>query len=239
MNFIKKDTLITQRKKTKNIDLVINIIIICLLLFVGFAPFLFTQFQILGFSFDKTGQIGDTIGGITSPFVGLIAALLVYKSFNAQMKANEILSAETQYNYTRNLMNDVLELFESNSANNHLNRSKRFILACYTGSQNFTDRDFKSFQNSITKTDELLNILIFLISEIKRQLDLHQRSFYYYKIKLLIDELKMYDLSNIERINVDIFEKYPDNNESIKSLITIKDKVKAIYFVIDPEKITN
>lgn len=38
--------------------------------------------------FRNTGQIGDTIGGITAPFVGLLSAYLVYISFKAQIAAN-------------------------------------------------------------------------------------------------------------------------------------------------------
>ncbi len=42
------------------------------------------------FDFTQTGQIGDTIGGITGPVVNLIAAILVYLSFQQQILANEI-----------------------------------------------------------------------------------------------------------------------------------------------------
>jgi len=36
------------------------------------------------------GDIGNAIGGITSPFVGLIGAILVYLSFEQQIEANRI-----------------------------------------------------------------------------------------------------------------------------------------------------
>lgn len=58
--------------------------------FILFGPYLFTRNSLLGFSFEETGQIGDTIGGITAPFVNLLAAFLVYKSFFAQINANYI-----------------------------------------------------------------------------------------------------------------------------------------------------
>jgi hypothetical protein len=61
------------------------------LLFVSFAPFLFTQFSLgSAFDFSGTGQIGDTIGGITAPFINLIAVLLIYFSFRQQLLSNEI-----------------------------------------------------------------------------------------------------------------------------------------------------
>jgi hypothetical protein len=43
-------------------------------------------------TFINTGQIGDTIGGITSPIVDLIGAILVYKALQAQIIANKIIT---------------------------------------------------------------------------------------------------------------------------------------------------
>ena len=51
-----------------------------LLVFVLIAPALFTQIGTLIEFNDKSGVIGDTIGGITAPFVNLFAAILVYLS---------------------------------------------------------------------------------------------------------------------------------------------------------------
>lgn len=52
-------------------------------------PIILTKFPISFFDFTETGQIGDTIGGITAPFVGLLGAYLVYQAFKAQIAANE------------------------------------------------------------------------------------------------------------------------------------------------------
>ncbi len=41
-----------------------------------------------GIVFSNTGPIGDTIGGITAPFIGFFAAILVYLAFRAQIDAN-------------------------------------------------------------------------------------------------------------------------------------------------------
>lgn len=56
-----------------------------------FLPLLLTQNAFLPrFNFTNSGQIGDTIGGTTAPFIGFFAAVLVYLSFQQQLKANEI-----------------------------------------------------------------------------------------------------------------------------------------------------
>jgi hypothetical protein len=66
-------------------------------------PFLFSQFSI-GLDFTETGQIGDTIGGITAPFVGLVGAFLVYYSFKQQMIANRI-----QIDSIKDIKNDTMD----------------------------------------------------------------------------------------------------------------------------------
>lgn len=55
-------------------------------------PFLLTsEYFHERFNFSDTGQIGDTIGGITAPFMNLIGASLVFYALLAQVKANELI----------------------------------------------------------------------------------------------------------------------------------------------------
>lgn len=55
-------------------------------------PFLLTgQYFNERFNYSDTGQIGDTIGGITAPFMNLIGAFLVFYALQAQVKANELI----------------------------------------------------------------------------------------------------------------------------------------------------
>lgn len=79
---------------------------------IALMPLLLSQESFIGISFSDTGQIGDTIGGITAPFVGLLGALLVYKSFKAQIEANKTLSKETTYNYVNSLVGNVIKYSE-------------------------------------------------------------------------------------------------------------------------------
>tara|TARA_R110000796_G_scaffold252631_1_gene389284 strand:- start:185863 stop:186744 length:882 start_codon:yes stop_codon:yes gene_type:complete len=58
-----------------------------LVILIIFSPIVLSTFNYsLGFS--SSGEVGDTIGGITAPFVNLLAAYLVFKSFTAQIRAN-------------------------------------------------------------------------------------------------------------------------------------------------------
>jgi len=71
---------------SKNIFLILGVI---LLLFGTVLAFTTKSFW-TKFDLTKTGNIGDTIGGITAPVINLIGAILVYISFKAQTNSNNI-----------------------------------------------------------------------------------------------------------------------------------------------------
>ena len=63
-----------------------NLIFIVLILIAFISPFIFTRKGFIDFS--ETGQIGDTIGGLTAPFINLLSAVLIYLTFKEQINAN-------------------------------------------------------------------------------------------------------------------------------------------------------
>lgn len=95
----------------------ISMLTIGALLLIFSALYLFTRPAFFtSWDFSNTGQIGDTIGGITAPIINLIGALLVYVSFQAQIEANRIqakaLSDEKQQNFIRNQFEKYILSFE-------------------------------------------------------------------------------------------------------------------------------
>jgi hypothetical protein len=64
-------------------------LVILLLLIILVVPFLFTLpvFNVYKSEAGSTGEIGDTIGGLTAPFINGIGAILVYLAFKEQVKA--------------------------------------------------------------------------------------------------------------------------------------------------------
>ncbi|WP_166388043.1 hypothetical protein [Polaribacter sp. 11A2H] len=104
--------------KNKNITfLSIGILLIILSLFLFTRPAIFENLD-----FSNTGQIGDTIGGITAPIINLFGAFLVYISFQEQLKANEIqvksLKEEKERNSYDRVFNNYISLYQS--LKNHL-----------------------------------------------------------------------------------------------------------------------
>ncbi len=64
-------------------------------------PFVFTRTGIIQFN-NQTGAIGDTIGGITSPFLGFFGSILVYFALRAQIDANEEIKLQFKKQQTDN-----------------------------------------------------------------------------------------------------------------------------------------
>jgi len=90
------------------------------LLFVSIVVILIAM--IIAYSVSKSltptdiGAIGDTVGGLTAPFIGLLAAFLVYKSFVAQIQTNSqqirYLLNEQNFNQIVYTIDDMLKHFE-------------------------------------------------------------------------------------------------------------------------------
>ena len=67
------------------------IFIIGILLIIA-APFILTRVGYINFS--DTGQIGDTIGGLTAPIASLLGSILVFYALRAQIDANRIIQTQ-------------------------------------------------------------------------------------------------------------------------------------------------
>ena len=83
---------IRNEKTVATFDKSFWIYIIVFLITIGvicFFPYWFTNFSWFNFDFTETGQIGDTIGGIMTPFIAIAAAGLTFLAFWVQFKANE------------------------------------------------------------------------------------------------------------------------------------------------------
>ncbi|MDR3235124.1 MAG: putative phage abortive infection protein [Prevotellaceae bacterium] len=68
---------------------VVAIISIILIIFAISSPFIFTQEGSPNFDFTETGQIGDTIGGITAPIIGILGAFLLFLTLLEEYKFNK------------------------------------------------------------------------------------------------------------------------------------------------------
>ncbi|MBT1699645.1 hypothetical protein KK083_22350 [Fulvivirgaceae bacterium PWU4] len=70
-------------------------------------PALLTQTEFSIFDFSNSGEVGDTIGGVTAPFVGLLGAFLVYKAFLVQVESNKIQLKNSEFQIALKLIDDL------------------------------------------------------------------------------------------------------------------------------------
>lgn len=89
---------------------VIFVVFVAICVFV--FPWLFTRNWLWGewFHFNETGQVGDTIGGIISPFIAILAAWLTYKAFIIQYEANEQLKKDSRISSFENTFFQMLQM---------------------------------------------------------------------------------------------------------------------------------
>jgi hypothetical protein len=76
--------------KLGGLSILILIISVLVILFSFIAPLLFVKESNYDLDFSGTGQIGDTIGGIMSPFIAISGVLLTFLAFFIQYKANRL-----------------------------------------------------------------------------------------------------------------------------------------------------
>lgn len=77
----------------------------------------FTQFSLF-FSFENTGEIGDTIGGITAPFMSFFGSILVYLALKSQIDANTEFKRQFERQYEDQLFFRLFENLHSRINNN-------------------------------------------------------------------------------------------------------------------------
>ncbi|WP_182650285.1 hypothetical protein [Flavobacterium sp. SOK18b] len=114
----------------------------------------------------NTGEIGDTIGGITSPIINIIGSILIYVSFLEQNKANKIQTNQNNFELLHELYKDQKDdfrniIFASRSVNNGFMYQGQKALSVFveTFSARKTSADFK--KNSFFKD------FIFLLGSLK------------------------------------------------------------------------
>jgi hypothetical protein len=112
----------------------------------------------------STGVIGDTIGGITSPIIGLIGAILVYLSFQEQIKANaiqigisreqsDLRDKERNFDVNMDLFKQIKEDYQKISYANHFGETA--LRVYYKNIKNLEVRDYDDNLNM------LLNLSVF------------------------------------------------------------------------------
>lgn len=88
-------------------------VVVCTLVAMIVCPVLFTAPALVDcLNFTETGQIGDTIGGITAPVVGLCSIILLYYTLKEQMNFNKSQSKDNKMTQLLGLQSDIIQMNE-------------------------------------------------------------------------------------------------------------------------------
>lgn len=93
----------------------VQILVILTVIYVIFAPLIFTAQGPRWANLLGKGEIGDTIGGITAPAIGLLSSILVFISFREQVKANNLLVEMRREDFLVQNISEWTKRIEENS----------------------------------------------------------------------------------------------------------------------------
>jgi hypothetical protein len=172
------------------------------------APFILTRDFGLT-SFMGTGQIGDTIGGLTAPFLSLLGALLIYLSFKEQIEANDI---------TRRQFSNI-----SIEENNRKERIKKLVLwdlefrikteavriktevkqyiPIVASSANMPFVDYVDFNNDIFKANSLNDYFEIFDKEVQ---DLNQLCNFYNRVDFIYKNIPLFSSKKLSQDRIDV-----------------------------------
>ncbi len=201
----------------------------------------------LNTDFTETGQIGDTIGGITAPIVGLLSIWLLYKTFGEQQKFNarqeEFQNQQQKFNKEQVRLNQKqLRVDNYNlyiNLHNLLHENIDSILVTYMdnkqsiGFEVFMDlnKDFKisvkEFNNIVCQLKNLDHLIEkFLQINHRSDIEYANRKVFYENTIKYIDKINSYynylsgDELKIEDIEKESFES--------KQVACLKNEIEAL-----------
>lgn len=105
--------------------------------------------------FEQFHEVGDAIGGISAPFIGLVSALLVFYSFREQYKANELLINARKEDNTKAALKDYFDRIETkyeritDLTHQDLGTVFREIVRSYNKINEISEQDLKENGNYI------------------------------------------------------------------------------------------
>lgn len=72
-------------------------------------PYIFTRSSFTGIEFTETGQIGDTLGGITAPFIGIVSIFLLVKTLSEQQKFNQKQVEKDDFVFAETISSNIIK----------------------------------------------------------------------------------------------------------------------------------
>lgn len=227
-----------KKREEKNYKIYFVIFITLLIisiLWVIFAPMILTLSS-ESFDFTHTGEIGDTIGGIAAPVVGLLSAIGIYFSFNAQIQANKKISdqifkshQETNFTFMINELDKLkIEFYEFS-----FGRSSKGVLDYFLDQMKYYVNKESRIVANVPDFNDGLNLFDILMYEMEiylnqlEEIKLSDEHRIAIKTKIWFYFLKSFK-SNFEKVNewsctdpIEQRDDFSQRSETIKSRVEI------------------
>ncbi len=174
-------------------------------------------------SISDFGSLGDGIGGITSPILGLISILLIYLAYTAQEKSNSVLQRDS----TRSEINNYLDIL-SKTLNENLNNQGEDDIADKIGklvNGHYNDEDENPIRTKILRTLKARTTIAYLVLrtlESDRNLDEREKENYLIIFRTRFGVIK----TNIESLLTKV-----DNSHLIKRNMPVGTKSTFEEFI--------
>ena len=191
---------------------------------IAVAPFVFTHFHSsIDFTMSTGSNIGSTIGGITAPFVGILAAYLVYQSFEKQREANNMTNEIVKRSIKISFYEEIVKQIEfTNSQFDSIQlKDKQGINAFYSLKKdlnNANEEFINQFLLLLNSIEFMTNSVIEFPRDRNRDID----NFNYYRsLELKVSYFILAKYSQIKDIQI---ENILDD-EIKKTIISTTDKI--------------
>lgn len=163
------------------------------------------------FNLGNKSDIGNTLGGITAPFISSIAAILVFIAFKEQVKANNLIKEQQYFIYIQEqihrLEDDFLNITEIVfGIERDINDSHKFYQDTV---------GFENFPITISITDEYINKALYSTTIFQQTFDLinnleHNKSFLNKKLSTLYNfmykdkyRILRFELNEIKKFKIE------------------------------------
>jgi hypothetical protein len=200
------------------------------------ASLLFTT---SGYSFAETGELGDTIGGITAPISGLVGSVLVFLALKSQVIANKITQEQIrdqrleekmkkEVTYVSDLYKyflNSIRVFETKYYKGHRAIMKVMSLLAESERKNAHDES-RLYYGTAAELHGILKLgKLFLEQVNKSRIDEHDKLYFKELVKHHYDSFILpYIVKNTEKSNCEVCGE-THNGVPFKMLTVIKETV--------------
>lgn len=150
---------------------------------------------------ETAGQISDTIGGTTAPFIGLLSTYLVYRAFQAQIKANR--SAQKQFKKQEKQFNLQLKLQQDQFTIQSVNEIFRQLIENYSKNieKGYTVKIPHSRRKIVEPDKMIIELYSFWNKEIRNPLVLYKNQNPAFPVEKLIS-------NHLSQIKIKYYDEY-------------------------------